>query len=66
VKKIPNRNAKSIPEQRSLAEADEGRATGRHAAGHLLHEAQPLPTIATRSTAKPWSDSQSTARSAAA
>jgi hypothetical protein len=62
----PEQEREEHPEQRSLAEADERRATGRHAAGHLLHEAQPLPTIATRSTAKPWSDSQSTARSAAA
>jgi hypothetical protein len=39
--KDPEQEREEHPEQRSLAEADEGRATGRHAAGHLLHEAQP-------------------------
>jgi hypothetical protein len=56
-----------------MATADRSRRPTEHAkggtgdaAGDCSTECSPLPTIATCSTAKPWSDSQLTARSASA
>jgi hypothetical protein len=60
VKKIPNRIASS------LAGADKRGASSRHPASYLLHRAQALAHDRDMLDGEPWSESQSTARSACA